>query len=60
MVLSCTPWPDSWGGRARTNLDTALRLQIPRGSGIFLVDRNAGDSSRKLVGVIIDPLQPKK
>jgi hypothetical protein len=44
----------------QTNLDTALRLQIPRGSGVFLVDQSSGDSTRKPVGVIIDPLQPKK
>jgi len=43
----------------RTNLDTALRLQVPRGSGFFLFDRGAGDSSRKPIGVIIDPLQAK-
>ena len=44
----------------QTNLDTALRLQIPRGSGAFLVDRSADNSSPKPVGVIIDPLQPKE
>ena len=44
----------------QTNLDTALRLQIPKDSGIFLFDRSARDSGRKRVGVIIDPPQPKK
>jgi len=43
----------------QTNFDTALRLQIPRGSGFFLFDQSARDSSRKPVGVIIDPPQPK-
>jgi hypothetical protein len=43
----------------QTNLDTALRLRIPRGSGFFLFDRSASDSSRKPIGVIVDPLQPK-
>ncbi len=42
----------------QTNLDTAMRLQIPKGSGIFLCDRSSGDSPRKHIGVIIDPLQP--
>jgi len=44
----------------QTNLDTALRLQIPRGSGIYLIDQSARESSRKPTGVIIDPLQPKR
>lgn len=43
----------------QTNLDAALRLQIPKGSGFFLLDRSAQDSGRKTIGVIIDPLQPK-
>lgn len=43
----------------QTNLDTALRLQIPKGSGFFLLDRSAQDSGRKTIGVIIDPPQPK-
>ena len=43
-----------------TNLDIALRLQIPRGSGLFLFDRGARDSSRKGTGVIIDPPQPNR
>jgi hypothetical protein len=42
----------------QTNLDTAMRLQIPKGSGIFLCDRSSRDSPRKHIGVIIDPLQP--
>ena len=42
-----------------TNLDTALRLRIPKGNGIFLFDRNARDSGRKTIGVILDPPQPK-
>ncbi|MCX6927374.1 MAG: hypothetical protein NT154_29840 [Verrucomicrobia bacterium] len=42
----------------QTNLDTALRLQIPKGSGIFLFDRGARGASRKATGVIIDPPQP--
>ena len=43
----------------QTNLDTSLRLRIPKGSGIFLFDRSAPDSGRKTIGVIIDPPQPK-
>ena len=42
----------------QTNLDTALRLQIPKGSGIFLFDRGAPGLTRKATGVIIDPPQP--
>jgi hypothetical protein len=44
----------------QTNLDTTLRLQIPKGSGIFLFDRGAHGSGRKTTGVIIDPPQPGK
>jgi hypothetical protein len=43
----------------QTNLDIALRLCIPKGSGFFLFDRSARDSGRKTIGVIIDPPQPK-
>jgi hypothetical protein len=43
----------------QTNLDTALSLRIPKGSGIFLFDRSARDSGRKTIGVILDPPQPK-
>lgn len=43
----------------QTNLDTALRLSIPKGNGIFLFDRSARDSGRKTIGVILDPPQPK-
>jgi hypothetical protein len=43
----------------QTNLDTALRLRIPKGSGVFLFDQSARDSGRKPIGVLIDPLQPK-
>ena len=40
----------------QTNLDTALRLQIPKGRGVFLFDQSARESGRKSIGVIIDPL----
>jgi hypothetical protein len=40
----------------QTNLDAALRLQIPKGSGVFLLDGCSRESSRKPIGVIIDPL----
>ena len=43
----------------QTNLDTALRLQIPKGSGVFLLDGSSRGPSRKRIGVIIDPPQPK-
>ena len=43
----------------QTNLNVALRLQIPKGHGIFILDKNAPNLNGKRVGVIIDPLQPK-
>ena len=43
----------------QTNLDTAVRLRIPKGSGFFLFDQSARGSGRKSVGVIIDLPQPK-
>ena len=39
----------------RTNLDIAVRLQIPKGSGVFLLSKPAGGSRGKRVGMIIDP-----
>lgn len=43
----------------RTNLDAALRVQIPKGSGLFLYDRRAEDSGRRGIGVMIDLPQSK-
>jgi hypothetical protein len=39
----------------QTNLDIALRLQIPKGSGVFLLNGRPGEAHGKRVGVIIDP-----
>jgi hypothetical protein len=38
----------------QTNLCASVRLQVPKGSGFFLVDRTSGDSGRKPIGVIVD------
>jgi len=43
----------------QTNLDTALRLQIPKGRVIFLLHQSSPDSNCKSIGVIIDPPQPQ-
>jgi len=43
----------------QTNIDAALRAQIPKGCGMFLLDEVPAGSSRKRIGVIIDPPQPK-
>jgi len=43
----------------QTNIDAALRVQIPKGCGMFLLDEVPAGSSRKRIGVIIDPPQPK-
>jgi len=40
----------------QTNLDAAVRVQIPKGSGLFLLDGSTRESRRKPIGVIIDPL----
>jgi len=42
----------------QTNLDMALRLQIPKGRGVFVLDRSSRESGRQSIGVIIDPPQP--
>ena len=42
----------------QTNLDTGLRLRIPKGRGVLLLDRGSADSRLKQIGVLIDPLQP--
>jgi len=59
LVISRSARPAPFLVSIQTNLDTALRLQIPKGSGFFLLDRSAQDSGRKTIGVIIDPPQPK-
>ena len=44
----------------QTNLDVALRLQVPAGSGFFLLDGRSLDSRRQRIGVLVDPPQPKR
>jgi hypothetical protein len=44
----------------QTNLDAAVRLQVPKGNGIFLFDGSFRESGRKPVGVLIEPPQPKR
>lgn len=39
----------------QTNMDAAFRVQVPKGSGLFLLDESRLDSSRNRIGVIIDP-----
>jgi hypothetical protein len=40
----------------QTNLDAALRLQLPKGTGFFLLDQSHHEPPRKNIGVLIDPL----
>jgi hypothetical protein len=40
----------------QTNIDTALRLQLPKGNGVFFLDQSHHESPRKNIGVLIDPL----
>ena len=40
----------------QTNLDTALRLQLPKGNGVFFLDESGHQAPRKNIGVLIDPL----
>jgi len=39
----------------RTNLDFAVRLQIPKGSGVFLLDLGLGANAGRPVAVLLDP-----
>jgi len=39
----------------RTNLDIATRVQIPKGSGVFLLNQYAPDGDVKRFGVLIEP-----
>ena len=39
----------------RTNLDIAVRLQVPKGSGALLLKASRGTSTRRAFGVILDP-----
>ena len=59
LVISRSARPAPFLVSIQTNLDTALRVRIPKGSGIFLFDRSARDSDRKPLGIILDPPQPK-
>jgi hypothetical protein len=40
----------------QTNLETALRLQLPKGNGVFFLDQSHHEPLRKNIGVLIDPL----
>jgi hypothetical protein len=42
----------------QTNLDLAVRLQIPKGSGFFLFDQSSRDPGRNHIGVLIELQQP--
>ena len=44
----------------RTNFAEAARIQIPKGSGVFLLDAGDRDTNRKRTGVIISTTFPKK
>lgn len=39
----------------RTNLDLALRLQIPKGSGAFLLDVRPREAGARQIAVLLDP-----
>jgi hypothetical protein len=39
----------------QTNLDLAIRLQIPKGSGVLLLNGGPMDANGKRVGIILDP-----
>jgi hypothetical protein len=43
----------------RTNLALAIRLEIPNGKGVFLLDVKSGATNEGSVGVIIFPTLPK-
>ena len=40
----------------RTNLNAALRLQVPKGKGFLLLDRDMAGTAGRHFGLIIDPL----
>jgi hypothetical protein len=40
----------------QTNLDTAVRLQLPKGNGFFLLDQSHHEPPERNIGVLIDPL----
>lgn len=42
----------------RTNLAVSARMQIPRGSGVFLLDAGPGATNRQRIGVIISASVP--
>jgi hypothetical protein len=44
----------------QTNLDVAVRLQIPKGSGLLLLDGRSADPMPKRFGLLIEPPQPTK
>ena len=39
----------------QTNWNTTVRVQIPKGSGLFLFDGSPGNAARKHMGLILDP-----
>jgi len=39
----------------QTNLDIAVRLQIPKGSGVLLLNGAPGGAAQKVFGLMIDP-----
>jgi hypothetical protein len=49
--------PERWAPvmTIQTNLDVAVRLQIPKGMGVFIIGAPVGDAKKESFGVIIDP-----
>jgi len=56
---SNTQPPQTSGISVRTNFAAAVRIQIPKGSGVFLLDMPEGQTNRKRIGVIISATPPK-
>jgi len=44
-------------GSIQTNFDAALRLQVRRGGGVFLLKSGAPERNGQCIGILIDPLQ---
>jgi hypothetical protein len=58
IITNDTGPPNALVAIIKTNLDLAARLQVPKGSGVFILDTRAGAENRKQMAFILSVTQP--
>ncbi|MDB6017598.1 MAG: hypothetical protein JWR19_2087 [Pedosphaera sp.] len=59
-VTDTTVSPSGTSNTAQTNLAVTARIQIPKGSGLFLLDANPSNTNGRHLGLMISATRPQK